>query len=339
MDTIEKLACRIQKILENNPTFLIGSGASVQYGLPTMGALADEIMSRLNDKYSKESSWKNFVEELEKEKNLENSLEVFNTSDWEIVESIIEIVWSFICQKDEEAFNNFLMNEKRPDLSDILEVCARRSGETNIITTNYDRIIEYSVDFIGGDLITGFKGFYYKCFSEYEGTKRDGSFNLFKVHGSIDWFIKKSRLQIFSSNFIKNMNNELFVPAIVTPGSGKYRETHKSPFREIIAGADKVLRKSNSYLCIGFGFNDEHIHPIIMSENRQKGIPIVIITKSMTDKIKKIFIEDKKENFIIICENNSGGSCVYYNEGGEIKYREFEESYWELKEFKKLWLG
>jgi hypothetical protein len=123
---------------------------------------------------------------------------------------------------------------------------------------------------------------------------------------------------------------------IVTPGNGKYRETHKDPFRTVISEADRAIRTSTSYLCIGYGFNDEHIQPIILEENRNKKKPIVIVTKGLTRKMQELFLNTYECQSLIISENAEGGTCVHY---GKSETQIFIEPFWQLDSFCKLWLG
>jgi hypothetical protein len=123
---------------------------------------------------------------------------------------------------------------------------------------------------------------------------------------------------------------------IVTPGNRKYRETHNDPFRTVISEADRAIRKSTSYLCIGYGFNDEHIQPIILDENRNKKKPIVIVTKGLTQKIVELFLDTYECQSLILSENKGGGTCVYYS---NKETETFVEPFWQLDSFCKLWLG
>ncbi|MDZ7766914.1 MAG: hypothetical protein U5K00_21280 [Melioribacteraceae bacterium] len=88
-------------------------------------------------------------------------------------------------------------------------------------------------------------------------------------------------------------------------------------------------------MCIGYGFNDEHIQPIILEENQLNKKPIVIVTKSITEKMKKLFIDNDSDNCLLIAEGDSskGSKIVYFS----TKVVEFDESFWHLDKFYKLW--
>lgn len=340
MDTVtdeelEKLTTTIQSYLNsNNTAILIGSGASIPYGLPSMGGLTTEIKTKLQDKYKTDSQWKKLIEELVHSGNLEATLDKVELKD-EIHKDIIWTVWNLINQKDNEALINFIKNNSTPALTKILKKFVQKTECTNIITTNYDRLIEYATDFSKGKVDTGFSGNYVKRFTQFQNaTKR--TVNIFKVHGSIDWFKNIDDQNILSiPSFKCSEMSVTYSPLIVTPGNGKYRETHNDPFRTVISKADEALRNSQAYLCIGYGFNDEHIQPIIIDENRSNQKPIVIVTKEVTSKIKELFLKNGIENCLILSEGVDGRGCNVSYSSSETEH--FSESYWQLDEFYNLW--
>jgi hypothetical protein len=334
-EKLEKLTTTIQQKLIGNPALLIGSGGSIPYGLPSMGALASEITNKLETKYQDEETWKAFTAELSRSKNLESALEKVTIRE-DIQNSIISTVWSLIDKKDREAINGFLSKGSSPALTSILKKFVQCAGATNIVTTNYDRLIEYAIDCSQGIAKTGFSGNCIKDFDSFSINTVRRTVNLYKVHGSIDWFKHKTNLSLMATSFL-NLDNlsDVYMPMIVTPGNGKYKETHNNPFRTVIAEADKALRGAGSYLCIGYGFNDEHIQPIIIDENKNKNKPIVIVTKEVTSKMKELFLQNTACNCLIVSENAVGGSLVYYS---DIETENFVEDFWCVDSFYKLWL-
>lgn len=333
-DKLEKLTTTIQKKLDGNPALLIGCGCSIPYGLPSMNALAAEIKARLHEKYQNDDTWKSFVDELDKNNNLEQALEKVTLKD-DIHNDVIWTVWALVEQKDRDALNNFLYYNTNPALTQILKKFIQHAGATNIITTNYDRLIEYAIDYAEGKAKTGFSGNYINKFTQSMNNTAKRTINLYKVHGSIDWFKHKKNQNLLSMRFFdKPKLEEKFSPLIVTPGNGKYKETHVDPFRAVISKADEALRNSGAYLCIGYGFNDEHIQPIIIDENRNNKKPIVIVSKEITPKIRELFLQNGIENCLVISENDTSGSVVHYSySDSEI----FPENYWQLERFYKLW--
>ena len=336
-EDVELLALTTQKFLSGNPSILVGSGCSVPYGLPTMGKLAEEIVSVLNQKFETEPSWIEFVSQLKATQNLESALEAVAMKD-SIHDEIIRVVWECITRCDNSAFLSFLQNGQFPDISKIIAKCVQTAAKTNIITTNYDRLIEYSIDEAVGKCNSGFSGNYIKKFIGFDASPSKRAVNLFKVHGSINWFKNNEYGSTFSMDLKESsLIGQKFSPMIVTPGNRKYKETHNDPFRTVIAEADKAMRESSSYLCIGYGFNDEHIQPIIIDENRSKKKPVVIVTKGITQKMIDLFHANIDYPCLIITENEqNGGATVYFNKD-DCKI--YEQPFWKVNEFTKLWLG
>lgn len=333
-ENLERFASTIQKMLDGNPAILLGSGSSIPYGLPSMNDLSDAIKLTLSPKFSEEESWKSFLEELGKTNNLESALEKTQLKE-EIHNDLLWCVWEKVTNNDHSAQNNFLTTNTTPELSHILNKFIQKSGATNIITTNYDRVIEYAIDYVDGKCCTGFSDGYIRRFNQFPCTNSKRSINLYKVHGSIDWFKRKEEQTLHSFRFFDVQKlKDKFVPQIVTPGNSKYKETHSDPFRTVIAKADEALRSSCGYLCIGYGFNDEHIQPIIIDENRNKKKPIVIITKEITSKITDLFLNNCSENCVVISEAKDNGSVVNFSNGDKLT---FTENYWQINDFYKLW--
>lgn len=95
---------------------------------------------------------------------------------------------------------------------------------------------------------------------------------------------------------------EELVPLIVTPGLNKYEKTHSDPFRTIINGADDALKNASAFLCIGFGFRDQHIQPKIIERCKEQNVPIIVLAKSLTEEAKKFLMKNIENNYMGIEE-------------------------------------
>jgi hypothetical protein len=331
----DKLASTVQKKLEGNPLLLVGSGGSIPYELPSMNELADEIKSKIDPKYKSNQLWTDVETELDSNHNLEAALEKCHLND-DMHEAIIRIVWSCISNKNGCVINRFLTNNTEPGITSIIRKFVQKTGTTNIITTNYDKLIEFSIDKVQGIIKTGFSGDCVKYFeSHFDNSSKERVVNLFKVHGSIDWFKHKENSTLLATSFCENTNFlDTYMPMIVTPGNEKYKETHNDPFRAVISAADSALRSATAYLCIGYGFNDDHIQQLIIDENRRNNKPVVIVTKDVTDNIRRLFLEQDNSNFICISSSVTDGALVHYSKSEQA---EFVEKYWQPKSFYNLW--
>ena len=121
-------------------------------------------------------------------------------------------------------------------------------------------------------------------------------------------------------------------PKIIIPGKNKFFESYFSPYRELIQRADSVIREASAFFIVGFGFNDQHLTPKVISKIRS-GTPIVIITKIITDSCKKTLSEAKR--YLCIEENQEKTKITYKEKGQEVTC-DIEGSYWKLDEFLRV---
>lgn len=157
----------------------------------------------------------------------------------------------------------------------IRKMTARKASEPRfqLFTTNYDTLFEQATVKRGGyTIIDGFSFSYPRLFSgsnfdfdivnrERTRIKKEESFapnvyQLFKIHGSIDW--EKSGEKIFQRDSTPNQ------PCIIYPASNKYESSYEQPYFEMMSHLQQTLRKEGTLLIvIGFGFKDKHIQNTI----------------------------------------------------------------------------
>jgi hypothetical protein len=101
-------------------------------------------------------------------------------------------------------------------------------------------------------------------------------FQLFKIHGSIDW--EKIGDKIFQRDVRPGH------PCIIYPASNKYESSYEQPYFEMMAHLQQTLRKEGTLLIvIGFGFKDKHIQNTIreaVTQNPNFHLLIVAFDKS-----------------------------------------------------------
>jgi hypothetical protein len=123
-------------------------------------------------------------------------------------------------------------------------------------------------------------------------------------------------------------------PSIVTPGLSKYFETQLEPFRTILTQSDNEIENANGFLCIGYGFNDIHVQPKLITQIKNNK-PIIVISKEITPKTKQAIIDNKSRAYILIEEANITDTRIYSSlfPTPEIIPN---VSYWTLAEYIKL---
>lgn len=292
----DKIYELIQKELSTTPLILIGTGGTMPYGIPGMGQLAIRLQQDLTPKYSTDKEWLKFEERLVSGVGLEVALTDLNLQEF-IINDIIRVTWKLINEADIELMKEWLKKKEKTDLGKIIHKFYEVTPQcVNVITTNYDRGIEYSCDLCGLPVNSLFEGEFYKRFTRKNQIYNRKMVNLLKVHGSLDWFFEENG-QIVSVPLQESILPQL-QPAIITPGTSKYERVLEFPFRNILHLADEVIEKAQCYLCIGYGFNDSQIQTNIIREIRL-GKSIVVWTKELSNEAMEL-IQSNSEKYIIV---------------------------------------
>lgn len=295
----------VQKAVESVPLMLIGSGASAPYSLPTMGELGDHLLETLGAKNSADSHWQEFEKNIHAGMGLEEALtDVMLAPD--IIEDIRKETWELVSGKDIELFYKVLFNEIQLPLARLIKHFYQTHPQNvNIITTNYDRVIEYACDSLQLPISTGFNGYHIKHYSGKFASKR--IVNLVKVHGSLDFFKDPHDVSFslpMQTSIPKGLKAE-----IITPGISKYQAVLKGTPRLLLNECDSLVNDASSYLCIGYGFNDEQIQEEIIS-NIRNGKPIVVVTKKISEKAAHL-LANNAVHFISIQEGEVAGTTEF----------------------------
>lgn len=327
---LDKIAIQAQKYIENVPVIVLGSGASVSYGLPTMGILSKHLKDNVNGE--SDSNWNDFIKLLDNGTDLETALQKITLNE-EVTTQIIKETWNLINPIDIEVFFKSLHNPNFYSLSNLIgKLFSSTSTELNIITTNYDRLAEYACEKKNIYHFTGFSTGFLRTKVIEDPINIRRRVNILKVHGSLDWFRSKDNLLIGLSNTSKIPED--FIPEIVTPGNEKYKKTYQEPYRTIIQKADLALENNNSYLCIGYGFNDEHIQTKLVNKCVYNNSTLLILTRTLTEATKKFINKQGCKNYLAFEKSGDKDTKVYSSLKGEFIIP--ESDYWTLDGFLKL---
>jgi len=339
LDSIIRL---LQEWTNRVPLIILGSGASVSYGLPTMGVLGEYLKNTISfsDK-ADQKQFDKFKTTFEKINDLESTLSQIQLRS-NVSNSIIIRTWELVNRLDLEVYNRLLNDANDFPLSDLTNyLLATAKRKLSIVTTNYDRMAEYAASLSNAFICTGFAHNYYGHFSknihQYDLTKLPGfkgQINIWKVHGSLDWFKSNEVTDLHLHLPLQQTIPVNHKPLIVTPGLSKYYETHNEPFRTIFSEADNEIEKADTYLCIGYGFNDLHVQPKLINQIKG-GKPIIVLTKELTPKTKQEIIGSNCKQYLLFEQANTKDTRVYSNKfsGPEIIKN---VNYWTLKEYLKL---
>jgi len=318
------------------PVIILGSGASAAHGMSGMGALAKHLVA-----YTEVSGlsatelkvWEKFCHFLSDGVDLESALHRVAASE-DLTSRIVKATWTLISSEDIEIFKRSLQDNTMFPLSRLLQHMFRSSlKKVNIITTNYDRLAEYACDQSRIHHYTGFThGFFRQLAATTEITSARRA-NIWKVHGSLDWFKSPLEDTVALSNIHGIPDN--YEPQIVTPGTQKYQKTHLEPFRSIINHADLAINEAGSYLCIGYGFNDEHIQPKLMVKCIRQKTPITIITYALSDSAKKLILDGKAQSYLAIERGKKDDQSIVYSSMDKEPFT-VEKNIWSLEGYLSL---
>jgi hypothetical protein len=192
---------------------------------------------------------------------------------------------------------------------------ASRSGTRDrlqILTTNYDRLIEAGAEIAGLHLIDRFVGSIAPIFRSsrlnidmhynppgVRGEPRylEGVVHFTKLHGSVDWVNSGRNIRriglpfgagaiepFFSSPELKNVSA---MNLMIYPNAAKDRETAAYPYVDLFRDfAAAVCRPNSTLVTYGYSFGDEHINRVIEDMLTIPSTHLVII--SYSDPLNRI---------------------------------------------------
>lgn len=302
---------------DNMPKLIVGTGLSVIYGVPGMWELTkrlDEEITQSSDEHLKQN-WMKHRNEIES-KGLEAGLANLTSDESRLVEAIKLITAEFILDS-EEALHSTLRARETGFYKLLRYLKGTVSVDKRIIdvmTPNYDRIIEIVCDQLEIGVITGFYGGLYGKFNKNLLRKPTEVYNcrnsvwvrLFKPHGSINWVHEDGAEYLTNDYRVLKEKSEYI--EIVTPGSSKYKAgMTNNTFRCMREEFNELLNPDNNYslLIYGYGFNDDHFDTALF-DSFQKNVLILsrdvkanIINKALERKNVTVFYhEDDKEYMI-----------------------------------------
>lgn len=164
-----------------------------------------------------------------------------------------------------------------------------RDSRLKLFTTNYDLCFETAAGSQGLIVLDGFSFTqprqYDPRYFSYDIVRRprngedlghylEGVFQLFKLHGSVNW-ARTSREQ---SIVIKDKPKPSEA-CLVYPAKGKYQQSYNQPHLELMAQYLSSLREPNTCLIvIGVGFYDEHLaEPILSAVKTNPHLRLIIV--------------------------------------------------------------
>ena len=313
---LQKVQEFAQEALSRAPVIILGSGASAAHAIPGMWPLGQQLLALTpSPSWSTEEAdeWGTFRDAVRAGKDLETALGMVRLTEGQ-TKRVVLATRELLLPADHQVFLSLLTNRQLLPLTRLYRYLFTSTHKTiSIVTPNYDRLAEYAADAAGIGCFTGFTHGHLQIRArEKPQTGQEGVLErtvcVWKVHGSLDWF-QDAHGQIIGARTL-NEPPPNHTPLMVTPGTDKYRLTHKEPFRTIFIRSDEALREARSYFCVGYGFNDEHVQAKLVERCESTTIPIVMITKSWSPTAKSFLTGGRFRRYLAV-EEMEGGSCAY----------------------------
>lgn len=323
LDEVKRI---IQDFFQENTVTIVGSGLSLAEGLPGMSALAKELLSKipalltdLNDV----DIWSKITADLSSGVGLEQALH--NTKPtFTIEENIRKTTAQYIGNAEAEVLFDIVRTNKELRFSKYLNHFNIRKNGMVVVTTNYDRLIEYACEVNGICVDNLFVGKFLARFepeqSKYmfcknivkRGSKNIAEFSprvtIYKPHGCLSWhMIDGIPYSIPQSCFDDAL--------IITPGINKYKEGYNTPFDTHRAKANTAIDSAQRYIIIGYGFGDDHLETHLVRQLKN-GKPALILTHSLSEKTLDLIRSCR--NITAICSYNTVDSAVITQAGETI---------------------
>ncbi|MDR0534511.1 MAG: SIR2 family protein [Verrucomicrobiales bacterium] len=338
----QDLVCKLaQECIGKSPVIILGSGASAAYGIPGMPQLKDYLLGLscpTSITLEEKKRWNEFHARL-KTTDLETALNEVRLSEC-LTAFVVESTWDFLAPFDYKVFEETILRVDMFPLTKLfLHLFYSTQKEIHVVTPNYDRLAEYAAD--AGKLVH-YTGFNYGHIRTRVTNNKPRIFygkntpartvNVWKVHGSFDWF--RDRDGIVFGLPIGKQRPANVAPVIVTPGIEKFRLTHEEPFHSIKTEADRALQSADAYLCIGYGFNDSHLQTTLVERCRGNDIPLVLLTREISSTAKAFLVSGKCSKYLAIEEMDTG--CRVFSAEFPAGVEIAKKSFWQLSEFLKL---
>lgn len=320
----QKLTQRLRQFLElQNVSVLIGNGGSIPLGAPVIGnvkQLKPELQAspyKLTDGEQQRSAialLDLLLPENAQAVNLENFLGVLGNFDSSAsilpagyaaavngtvvspaqVRLLITLLkkWLYLrCLAVSDPTIDVLTHHR--ELIRRLLLRSTTLPRAKLFTTNYDLIIEHTLDSLGVVYLDGFTGtikrtlqtqsYHYDLYYPGETTEGhvsrvDRVLHLYKLHGSINWRRTDSKSISVTIENGAPSNEAQYGDVMIYPSPLKATEIHGYPYSEMFRHFSTQINRAQSVLfAVGYAFQDEHINRLIYEALNIPSFTLVII--------------------------------------------------------------
>ncbi|MBD5118860.1 MAG: SIR2 family protein [Clostridiales bacterium] len=334
IDTLKKT---IQDFFQENTLTIVGSGLSLSEGIPGMKELSVELTAKvplLLSDASDISVWNKIDSDLSANVGLEQALHNTEPSPY-IEDCIRKITAKFIGSAETKVLLDIIQRGKVLRFTEYLHHFNIRNNGLVVVTTNYDRLIEYACEYNNIRVDTLFIGRFLAHFepeqSRYSfcqnivkrpGKKPEAVFapkvTILKPHGCLSWHMVNGEPY--------SIPNYPFDDClIITPGVNKYKEGYSNPFDAHRTRANLEIDCAQRYIIIGYGFGDDHLETHLIKQ-LECGKPALILTYALSQKAKELV---KRCKYVTAIIHDGANGSILITASGETQFRDV--NLWDLQ--------
>jgi NAD-dependent SIR2 family protein deacetylase len=338
---LSKVKRLLQDHLQEGLLIVVGSGLSAAEGIPGMGALAEHLKRVIPSRLTAlpDPAWSVVVAALDADDNLEAAMGKANLLPT-TVEIIVAETAKLISDKERIVFARVLAGERELPFTQFVKGLFKTGKKFHLITTNYDRLIEFATEAAEIGVDSRFFGYLHGRSDPKRSADahRDSYFSsknaqfrnlpclcVHKPHGSLDWFD-------IGGKIVRCPIETEAIPMIITPGAAKYRESFRVAFDGQRNAGNRAASNANRLMFIGYGFNDDHLEPYLCP-NLRLTKPTVIVTQTLTENAMKVIENSNETEVIALCAKPGSGWTRIVNQDGEELT--VAEQLWNLEGFIK----
>jgi hypothetical protein len=220
----------------------------------------DNLCSQFREDYNREPNIEDILSRVRGLKDYVGNGEVRGFS-----KAVLTDLEEMICKEIKDCVSKILPSKSTPFHSLANWIGSiNRAEPIEIFTTNYDLLLEQSLEDMRVPFFDGFVGAHHPFFDAY-AIENDilppRWARLWKIHGSISWRsgTVDRTFKVWRTDINQGGN------AVIHPSHLKYEESRKMPYLAMMDRLKRFLSTPSSVLIIvGYSFNDQHLNDLIL---------------------------------------------------------------------------
>ena len=280
---------RLQDHLQEGLLIVVGSGLSAAEGIPGMASLAEHLKREIPPRLAAapDPAWGVVAAALDAGDNLEAAMGNANLLS-ATVEMIVAETAQLISAKERNVFAKVLAGERELPFTPFVKHLFKAGKKFHLITTNYDRLIEFAAEAAEIGVDSRFFGYLHGRSDPKRSADAHRVFVLFwqelplseacRACASISRTAVSTGLKLGRRLSVVRLKPEECRSSL-RRGRPSIRESFRVAFDDQRNAGNRAASTANRLLFIGYGFNDDHLEQYLCP-NLKLTKPTVIVTRS-----------------------------------------------------------